>query len=166
MQTDNINSLSRVMLQNAAHMPRTKRAPTPPKTTPKTHHEDLHKKKVLEEHEHHAHISESEHQNNYLHIFLTVVIDFMKKIGGYLLNLLALLIIFGPTRTALFTFFIVIGINIYFEATLPIGIITGIMLVAHLLFSAATRLAQSNGEGGHGHGSDEHGHSEASHGHH
>lgn len=133
------------------------------KTEEKHGHDHEHKH---DHHDNHAHVSESEHHDSRLNIFLAIIIEILRKIGGYLLNLLALILIFGPTRTALLTSLIVVGINIYFEATLPVGIITGIMLVTHLVFSAATRLAQSNGEGGHGHGGDEHGHSEASHGHH
>jgi hypothetical protein len=72
---------------------------------------------------------------------------------GYILKLLAIMMIFGPTRTALVTAIIIILLNVYAGTSLSVWLGAGALLIIHVMFSMIGHFSRW---GWHGH--DDHGH--------
>jgi uncharacterized membrane protein YGL010W len=54
---------------------------------------------------------------------------------GYMLKFLAVLMIFGPTRTALLSMIVIVLLNIYAGTSLSVWLGAGALLVIHGIFS-------------------------------
>jgi hypothetical protein len=79
----------------------------------------------------------------------------------YTLKLAAILLLFGPTRTAILIALLVGLINQFSGTKMPTELLVWLWFVVHLIFSGMGKLAHSNGEhsgGWHWHGHDDHGH--------
>lgn len=187
MEYNGINCLARVMLKNIGKVPAPIRHKNHTDSQTWSHHHEKHASHhqvkhheahniTHDDHWHesrngHSHHVDENHSHNRGAFMLGILNTIVSEIFGYLFKAVMVLIIFAPTRTACALFLVVVGMNAYFDMSLPSFTIAGVALVVHIIFAGATRLAQSNGEHGgwHAdHGGDEHGgHSaHASHGHH
>jgi uncharacterized membrane protein YGL010W len=65
------------------------------------------------------------------------------EVIGYSLKLLAVMMIFGPTRTALLTMIVIVLLNVYTGTSLSVWLGAGALLVIHGIFSMIAHFSGS-----------------------
>jgi len=186
---DGINPLARVIIQNVAHVPRTapvrKIHTTVHHREELTHHDNNHINKTHGHEAHGGHWHDAHGHGHEAHgghghtgglasfvstwhwfgdhgaFIFGMIGRGLGEFIGYTLKLLAVLMIFGPTRTAIITMIVIILLNIYAGTSLSVWLGAGALLVIHGIFSMIGHYSGWGGHESHGggwHSHDDHGH--------